>query len=108
MVDAGTVVTLKVSKGPATKKVKVPDNLVGDLIYNVTGQLEDAGFVVGNITYDDASTEAKDTVISVSPASGTEVSEGATVDIVVSSARAAQDPELQHRPAQRRERGRDP
>ena len=47
MVDAGTVVTLKVSKGPATKKVKVPDNLVGDLIYNVTGQLEDAGFVWG-------------------------------------------------------------
>ena len=89
MVDAGTVVKLKVSKGPATKKVKVPDNLVGDLIYNVTGQLEDAGFVVGNITYDDASTEAKDTVISVSPAPGTEVSEGATVDIVVSSGKGS-------------------
>ena len=88
-VDKGTVVTLRVSKGPATKKVKVPDNLVGDLVYNVTGMLEDAGFVVGNISYDDTSTEDKDIVLSVSPASGTEVSEGATVDLVVSSGKGA-------------------
>lgn len=89
MVDAGTVVTLKVSKGPAKKKVKVPDGLAGQLLYNVTAKLEDSGLVVGNITRDDSSTQAKDTVISTNPAPGSEVSEGATVDIVVSSGKGA-------------------
>lgn len=85
MADAGSIITLRVSKGPAKKKVKVPDNLKGKLVYDVTPALEDAGLVVGNITYDDSSTEAKDIVISTNPESGTEVSEGATVDILVSS-----------------------
>lgn len=85
----GTVVTLKVSTGPATKKVKVPDDLQGQLRYNVSALLEDAGLTVGNIVWDDNSTLAKDTVISTNPSSGTEVSEGATVDLVVSSGKGA-------------------
>ncbi len=88
-VDEGTVVTLKVSKGPAIKKVKVPDQLVGDLLYNVTARLEDSGLSAGSITYDDTSTEPKDTVISTNPNAGSEVSEGSTVDIVVSSGKGA-------------------
>lgn len=88
-VSEGTVVTLKVSTGPATKKVKVPDGLQGQLRYNVTALLEDAGLVVGNTTWDDSSTLPKDTVISTNPASGSEVSEGATVDLVVSSGKGA-------------------
>ena len=88
-VDVGTVVTLRVSKGPDDKKVKVPDNLVGDLVYNVTALLEDQGFTIGSVNYDDTSTEPKDTVLSVNPSSGTEVSEGATIDLVVSSGKGA-------------------
>ncbi len=90
MADAGSIVILRVSKGPAKKKVKVPDNLKGQLLYNVTATLEDNGLVVGNITYDDNSTEGKDIVISTNPESGTEVSEGATVDIIVSSGMSAE------------------
>ncbi|WP_369297645.1 Stk1 family PASTA domain-containing Ser/Thr kinase [uncultured Neglectibacter sp.] len=88
-VSEGTVITLKVSKGPAKKKVDVPDGLKGDLIYNVTAKLENAGLVVGTITKDDSSTLPADTVISTSPDSGTKVSEGATVDILVSSGKGA-------------------
>lgn len=84
-VDAGTTVTLRVSSGPAEKMVTVPEGLVGDLLYNVTAKLEDAGLTVGNIDRDDSSTEAADTVISVTPSSGSEVSEGTSVNIVVSS-----------------------
>lgn len=88
-VDMGSQVTLFVSSGPATKKVKVPDNLVGDLKYNVTAKIQDAGLTVGNITTDDSSTEAADIVISVNPGSGSEVSAGSTVDIVVSSGKGS-------------------
>ena len=90
MVDTGSIVILKVSKGPAAKKVKVPEGLKGQLLYNVTATLEDAGLTVGNVTYDDSSTEGKDIVISLSPDSGAEVSEGATVDIIVSSGKGAE------------------
>ena len=84
-VDAGSTVTLRVSTGPAKTMVTVPSDLVGDLLYNVTARLEDAGLSVGNITRDDSSTEPADTVISTNPAGGSEVSEGTSVDIVVSS-----------------------
>ncbi len=89
-VDEGTVITLKVSKGPAVKKVKVPDGLRGDLLYNVTARLQDAGLEAGNITYDDESTEQRDVVLSTNPAEGSEVSEKSTVDIVVSSGKGAE------------------
>lgn len=56
MVDQGTTVTLRVSTGPAEEKVTVPTGLEGDLLYNVTATLEDAGLVVGTITQDDSST----------------------------------------------------
>lgn len=88
-VSEGTVITLRVSKGPAKKKVKVPDGLTGDLLYNVTSKLEDAGLEVGSKTYDDTSTLPKDTVVRVTPESGTEVSEGSTVDLVLSSGKNA-------------------
>lgn len=84
-VSEGTMVTLRVSKGPAKKKVEVPGNLVGDLVYNVTSKIEDAGLQVGSKTMDDTSTLPKDTVVRVSPESGSKVSEGSTVDLVISS-----------------------
>lgn len=88
-VDAGSVVTLKVSSGPAEEKIKVPSGLQGDLLYNVTAKLEDAGLTVGSITKDDTSTLPADTVISVTPGEGSEVSKGSSVDITVSSGKGA-------------------
>ncbi len=85
LVDVGSTVTVKVSKGPATKKVRVPDGLEGKSRYDVIARLEEAKLKVGNVMQDDNSTLGKDIVVSTNPAAGSEVSEGATVDIVVSS-----------------------
>ena len=89
MVDVGTTVTLKISKGPATKKTKVPDDLVGKKQYDVEAQLEGRKLKIGNIIPDDTSTQPEGTVVSTNPAPGSEVSEGATVDIVVSSGKGS-------------------
>ena len=88
-VDEGSTVTLRVSSGPNEKKVTVPTGLEGELLYNVTGMLEDAGLTVGSITKDDSSTQPADTVISTNPSGGSEVSEGTAVDITVSSGKGA-------------------
>ena len=89
MVDSGSTVTLRVSTGPAEEMVTVPDGLVGDTLANVSAKLEDAGLVVGNVNRDDTSTLTVDTVISLSPNEGSEISKGSTVDITVSSGKGA-------------------
>ena len=89
MVDSGSTVTLRVSTGPAEEMVTVPDGLVGDTLANVSAKLEEAGLVVGNVNRDDTSTLPVDTVISLSPNEGSEISKGSTVDITVSSGKGA-------------------
>ena len=89
MVDSGSTVTLRVSTGPAEEMVTVPDGLVGDTLANVSAKLEEAGLVVGKINRDDTSTLPVDTVISLSPNEGSEISKGSTVDITVSSGKGA-------------------
>lgn len=89
MVDVGTTVTLKISKGPATKKVDIPNDLVGKTQYDVEALLEERKLKVGNVIMDDTSTQPADTVVSTNPAPGSKVSEGATVDIVVSSGKGS-------------------
>ena len=89
MVDSGSTVTLRVSTGPAEEMVTVPDGLVGDTLANVSAKLEEAGLVVGNVNPDDTSTLTVDTVISLSPNEGSEISKGSTVDITVSSGKGA-------------------
>ena len=89
MVDSGSTVTLRVSTGPAEEMVTVPDGLVGDTLANVSVKLENAGLVVGNVNRDDTSTLPVDTVISLSPNEGSEISKGSTVDITVSSGKGA-------------------
>ena len=93
MVDSGSTVTLRVSTGPAEEPaeemVTVPDGLVGDTLANVSAKLEEAGLVVGNVNRDDTSTLTVDTVISLSPNEGSEISKGSTVDITVSSGKGA-------------------
>ena len=89
MVDSGSTVTLRVSTGPAEERVTVPDGLVGDTLANVSAKLEEAGLVVGNVNRDDTSTLTVDTVISLSPNEGSEISKDSTVDITVSSGKGA-------------------
>ena len=85
MVDSGTIITLNISKGPATKKVEVPADLEGLSLEAATAKLEAVKLKVGSVQRDDSSTLEKDTVISTNPAPGAKISEGATVDLVVSS-----------------------
>ncbi len=87
-VNKGSVVILQVSNGPKEEKVTIPTGLEGNTLTNVTAQLEDLGLKF-EITRDDNSTLTVDTVISVSPAEGTEVSKGSVVDITVSSGKGA-------------------
>ncbi len=89
MVDIGSTIILKVSTGPATKKVRVPEGLEGKPLYEVRSLLEEHKLTVGNVLTDDNSTLEKDMVVSTNPAPGSEVSEGATVDIIVSSGKGA-------------------
>ena len=89
MVDVGTTITLKISKGPATKKVDIPGDLVGKTRYDVEALLKERKLVIGNVTSDDTSTQPADTVVSTNPAPGSKVSEGATVDIVISSGKGS-------------------
>ncbi len=89
MVDVGSTITVKVSKGPATKKVHVPEDLVGKSRHEVEALLREKKLEIGSVKTDDTSIEPADTVISTNPTPGSEVSEGATVDIVISSGKGA-------------------
>ncbi len=83
-IQEGTVVTIFVSKGPSEVQVPVPS--LADLsLTDATNLLESAGLKVGATTYDDESELPKDTVISSSPKSDEKISEGSTVDLVLSS-----------------------
>lgn len=82
-VDAGTKVTISVSKGEET--VSVPD-VVGDAEQDAIETLEDAGLRVRVETQEDAANVGK--VISQNPTNGTTVSPGERVTIVVGTAPA--------------------
>ena len=62
MVDSGTIITLNISKGPATKKVEVPADLEGLSLEAATAKLEAVKLKVGSVQRDDSSTLEKDTV----------------------------------------------
>ncbi|MFT4265056.1 MAG: Stk1 family PASTA domain-containing Ser/Thr kinase [Nocardioides sp.] len=79
MVNDGTEITLKVSKGPK----KVP-NLVGRTQENAEEVIRNKGFVP-QVTTDPSSTEPAGTVTAQFPAAGTTLPQGQTVQISVSS-----------------------
>lgn len=89
MAEAGSEVIIRVNNGSADKKVKVPQNLVGKDLNSVTRALSEAGLVVGRVTLDDESEEQKDVVTKLGTPSGTELKEGDSVDLVVSSGKGA-------------------
>ncbi len=49
MVDSGTIITLNISKGPATKKVEVPADLEGLSLEAATAKLEAVKLKVGSV-----------------------------------------------------------
>lgn len=78
----GSSVYLYVSKGPAEKKVKIPD-VTGKDISEAKEILESKGLYV-EYEYDENSYEEKDTVIRQNPLQGGTVKKGYTVKLVLS------------------------
>ena len=79
----GTVVNVVVSTGPSGQ-VSVP-NVAGQTQAVATSSIQSAGLVVGTVTAAASSTVAAGSVISESPAAGTQVNTGTSVNLVVSS-----------------------
>ena len=84
-VVVNSVVKLFVSKGPAAKKVTVP-SVVNKSLDDAKKELEAKKLVVSDSNIvQEKSTKPKNTVLSTNPAAGTEVTEGTSVTIKVSS-----------------------
>lgn len=81
-VDAGTVVTLVVSKGK--EMIRVP-TVVGSSVENAQQRLIDAGFVV-TVVSQETSSYQEGTVISSDPKEGTELPAGSTITLTVAKA----------------------
>lgn len=81
-VAAGEVVTIVESTGPELQAV--PDISLTTL-EKATALITDAGFTLGTVTKDYSATVAKDSVISATPAPGTELAAGETIDLIVST-----------------------
>jgi beta-lactam-binding protein with PASTA domain len=82
----GSAVNLVLSSGKAA--IAVP-NVVGDTQASATSVVTGAGLVVGTVTQQSSSTVASGSVISESPAAGTDVASGSAVALVISSGPAA-------------------
>lgn len=80
-INKGKSVDITVSQGKEKKTVTVPE-LVGGTLSQATSSITSKNLKVGNITRQ-VSKQAKDTVISQSPAGGSEVTEGSAVSFVI-------------------------
>jgi beta-lactam-binding protein with PASTA domain/predicted Ser/Thr protein kinase len=78
-VDQGSVVRLKVSKGP--QPVAVP-NVIGSTFASASSQLQGLGFAVARKDVD--SNQPKDTVVDQSPGAGSSAVPGSTITLSVS------------------------
>ncbi len=78
----GSSVYVYVSKGPAEKKVKIPD-VTGMSLSEAQAELEEKGLKV-EYEYDEESYEERDTVIRQNPLQGGKVKKGYTVKLVLS------------------------
>jgi len=83
-VAENSTVSLVVSAGPAPVVISVPD-VVGLSQAAAETAIVGAGLVVGSVTTTSSVTVPAGDVISQNPAVGAEVSEGATVDLVIST-----------------------
>lgn len=86
VVDKGTVVIVRVSKGPETTYVEVP-NVLGYKLNDAKLMLNSKGIRIGNVTRVE-STQAGSVVLDQSLAEGTRVKKGdATIDLVIAMER---------------------
>ena len=81
----GSKITMFVSSGKEPKENKKIPNVVATSLESAKNVLENAGFVVGKITYENHDRYDKDYVISQSPAEDTMSQVGTKVDLVVST-----------------------
>jgi serine/threonine-protein kinase len=79
----GTVVDVKISRGPSTRFTMMP-NLLSLDIEQARTRLENAGLVLGVIRYKEDPTYLKNTVIEQAVSPYAQVAQGAAVDVTVS------------------------
>ena len=80
-ISKGQVVDLVISKGERPRKVAVP-SLVGGAEASAKEAIKNRGLTVGSVTKEESS-QAAGTVVRQSPAAGSEVEEGTSVDLVL-------------------------
>lgn len=86
-VVVNSMVRILVSKGPAEKKVTVPD-VINKSFSDATKELAEKGLKVSENVIKEKSSKAKDTVLSTNPLPGVEVNEGTAITLTVSSGEA--------------------
>lgn len=86
-VVVNSMVRILVSKGPAEKKVAVPD-VINKTFNEATRELAEKGLKVSENVVKENSSKEKDIVLSTDPLPGVEVSEGTAVILTVSSGEA--------------------
>ena len=79
-----SMVRILVSKGPAEKKVTVPD-VINKPLSGATKELIEKGLKVSDNIIKETSNKAKDTVLSTNPLPGVEVNEGSAITLTISS-----------------------
>ena len=87
-VTPGTAVDLTVSSGPAGPVIVTVPSVVGSTQADAEAAIVAAGLTVGAVTTASSATVAAGDVISQTPAGGTDVEEGSSVDLVVSTGSA--------------------
>ena len=88
-VAANSTIKLFVSKGPAEKTTVIP-NVVGKSLNDAITELTNKSLKVSEEIVKEKSDKEKDTVIKTSPLPGTEVKEGSSVKLTVSTGEALQ------------------
>lgn len=83
-VVVNSIIRILVSKGPANKKVEVP-NVINKSFDEATKEILEKGLKVSNNIIRENSSKPKDTVLSVNPLPGVEVDEGSSVTLTLSS-----------------------
>ncbi len=90
MVDAGTVVTIKVSTG--VEAITIPTNVLGTSEANARSILESLGFRVADKTRtENSDTVEEGMVINTDPSAGSAASKGASVTLIISDGPAVKE-----------------
>lgn len=95
VVEQGTAVNIIVSKG--TSKLIVPA-IIGYTLEEAQRVIEDAGFTVGRVTYEESSVYTKNIVMDAEYKEGEKLEKGTSIDIVVSKGMPEVTPPPEEKP----------